>query len=66
MSKSDRLVKFMSEVGNSPVANRRQGFSDRKTTMWRRGLAVGFLLGVASSVALWLYDRRASRLEGAT
>jgi len=65
MSKSDRLVKFMSEVGNSPVTNRRQGLSDRKRAMWRRGLAVGFLLGVGSSVALWVYDRRASRLEGA-
>ena len=63
MSKSDRVVKFVSEIGNTPVTNRRQGFSDRKTSMWRRGVAVGFLLGVASSVALWVYDRWASRLE---
>ena len=61
MSQMDRLARFMSEIGNTPVTNRRQGFQDRKSSMWRRALAVGFLLGVASSVGLWLYDRMAAR-----
>jgi hypothetical protein len=65
MSKSDRVARFISDVGNTPVANRRQGYRDRKSSMWRRGVAIAFLLGIASSVALWVYDRRASRLEGA-
>ncbi len=66
MSKSDRLVKFLSDVSNTPMTNRRQGYRDRKASMWRRGIALGFLLGIASSVALWVYDRRASRLGEAT
>ena len=63
MSKVDRLARFMSEVGNTPVTNRRQGLSNRKTSMWRLGLVVGFLLGIATSVGLWIYDRMVTRPE---
>jgi len=66
MSKSDRVIEFLSEVWNTPVANRRQGLSERKTSWWRRGLALGFLLGVATSIGLWVYDRWSAAAEAAT
>jgi hypothetical protein len=65
MSNSDRAFKFFSEVTNTPVTNRRQGFSDRKTSWRRRGLALSFVLGLATSIGLWMYDRWSSGAEGA-
>jgi hypothetical protein len=61
MAKSDLVKRFMSEVGNTPVHNRREGFGNRKASLWGRALALGFLVGVASSVALWTYERRVAR-----
>jgi hypothetical protein len=63
MSKMDEVLRLMSEVGNTPVTNRRQGLSDRRMSWWRRGVALGFLLGLATSVGLWLYDRWSARTE---
>ena len=63
MSKVDRVTRFMSEVGNSPYNNRRQGLSDRKRSLWMRIFALGFLIGLASSMAWWVYDRLVARAE---
>ncbi len=64
MSNSERVFRFLSEIGNTPVTNRRQGMSERKSSVWRRGLALGFLIGVATSVGLWVYDRWSNQAEG--
>ncbi len=55
------LARFLSDIAGTPMANRRSGLSNRKASVWRRALALGFLAGIATSVALWSYDKSAQR-----
>jgi len=61
----DRVSKMVSNFANAiagtPVSNRRNGIQNRTSSLRMRGLALGFLLGVAASVGLWIYDKRGSR-----
>jgi hypothetical protein len=52
-----RIVGLGSAIAGTPVANRRSGFRDQKASMWGRVIALGFLLGLASSIAIWVYDK---------
>jgi hypothetical protein len=59
----ERIVGFGSAVAGTPVANRRSGIRDTTASMRTRALALGFLLGLASSVGLWIYTKWVARLE---
>jgi hypothetical protein len=61
MSKIDRVTTFLSDVADSPMASRRQRLAARKASLWGRAVALGFLLGIATSVGLWLYDLLTAR-----
>ncbi len=55
------VVRFVTKVAETPVSNRNSGARDRAASMFMRALALGFLAALATSVALWLYDRSAQR-----
>jgi hypothetical protein len=59
------VMRFLSEIADTPMSNRRQAIRRRAASLRMRGLALGFLLGLSSSVGLFVYEHRAARAEGA-
>jgi len=55
-----RVVDFLSAIAGTPVSNRKSGLTNRTTSLRNRALALGFLIGVASSLALWILDKWSS------
>ena len=60
---SNPLISFVEQVFNSPVESRRSGLNRRRSSIWMRLLAFGFLAGIAAAVAVRVYDRRLEGLQ---
>jgi hypothetical protein len=51
-----RLTNFLAELAETPMSNRRTGMQTTSASLRMRLLALGFLLGLASSLAVWFYN----------
>ena len=61
MVNKNSVVGFAREVAGTPMSNRKSGVRNRTTSLFMRAVALGFLAGLATSIALWIYEKSAQR-----